>query len=58
MSAILNYASSGDSQGARVLLGECGQEDVGEVDEQRSDGLLGRVKEPGKHGTRWERTFL
>lgn len=37
-----------DSQRARVLFGQRGQEDVGEVDEQSADGLFGRVKKPGK----------
>lgn len=37
-----------DSQGAGVLFGERGQEDVGEVDEKCADGLLGRVEEPEK----------
>lgn len=37
-----------NSQGARVLFGERGQEDVGKVDEESADGLLGRVEEPGK----------
>lgn len=36
----------GDSQGAGVLFGERGQEDIGEVDEKSADGLLGRVEEP------------
>lgn len=38
-------------QRARVLLGERGQEDVGKVDEKGADGLLGRVKKPGREET-------
>lgn len=38
-------------QRARVLLGERGQEDVGKVDEKGADGLLGRVKKPGREQT-------
>lgn len=37
-----------NSQGARVLFGERGEEDVGKVDEEGANGLFGRVKEPGK----------
>lgn len=37
-----------DLQGARVLLGERGQEDVGKVDEEGADGLFGRVEKPAK----------
>lgn len=39
-----------NSQGARVLFGERGQEDVGKVDEKGTDGLLGCVEKPGKDG--------
>jgi hypothetical protein len=39
-----------DLQRAGVLLSERGQEHVGQVDEQRPDGLLGRVIEPGGRG--------
>lgn len=37
-----------NSQGAWVLFGERGQEDVGKVDEKSTDGLLGCVEKPGK----------
>lgn len=40
----------GDSQGARVFFGQRGQEDVGKVDEQSTDGLFGCVEKPGKDG--------
>lgn len=39
-----------NSQGAGVLFGQSGQEDVGKVDEKSTDGLFGRVEKPG----RWE----
>lgn len=35
-------------QGARVLLGERGQEDIGKVDEEGTDGLFRGVEKPGK----------
>lgn len=39
------------SQGTWVFFGERGQENVGKVDEKSTDGLLGRVKKPGKDKT-------
>lgn len=36
-------------QGAGVLFGESGQDDVGKVDEKRTDGLFGRVIKPEEH---------
>lgn len=35
-------------QGARVLLGERGQEDIGKVDEKGTDGLFRCVEKPAK----------
>lgn len=37
-----------NSQGTRVLLSERREEDVGKVDEEGTDGLFGRVEEPGR----------
>lgn len=42
------FADGYNSQGAWVLFGECGQENVGEVDEKSTNGLLGCVEKPGK----------
>lgn len=45
---LIMFALVSNSQGAWVLFGERGQEDVGKVNEKSTDGLLGRVKKPGK----------
>lgn len=42
----VRLTASDNSQRAWVLFGESGQEDVGKVDKQSTDGLFGRVIKP------------